>query len=332
MKVKELIHRRVSHTRLAALDAAHRGNRIVERACDCPCRLDQDYRAGSCGCRLGWVVTMLITGSVTVRAHDAPVPDKGGYSLFNPTPAAYLRELSPDRPDQTESPYTVDAGHLQLEMDFANLSYDETAPTTTRTWNIAPINFKVGLLNNVDLQLIFDDYLNVRTKHEGTGKTTNQSGVGDFTTRLKINLWGDDRGKTAFALLPFVKFPTHTDNLGNNAVEGGVVFPLAVKLPAAFDMGYETAVSFLQDADDAQYHEDFINSLTFGHALFGKWSGYLEFFSETSTERHTGWIGTVDAGLEYLATENIQLDCGCNFGVTRAADDFHPFAGITVRF
>jgi hypothetical protein len=40
----------------------------------------------------------------------------------------------------------------------------------------------------------------------------------------------------------------------------------------------------------------------------------------------------VDTGLEFMLTENIQLDCGCNFGVTRAADDFNPFAGITVRF
>ena len=71
---------------------------------------------------------------------------------------------------------------------------------------------------------------------------TTQSGIGDFTTRLKINLWGDDGGKTAFALLPFIKFPTSTDNLGNNAVEGGVIFPLAVKLPDDFDLGIGNSV------------------------------------------------------------------------------------------
>jgi hypothetical protein len=58
----------------------------------------------------------------------------------------------------------------------------------------------------------------------------------------------------------------------------------------------------------------------------------VEFFSDISTESHSGWVGTVDAGLEFLVTENIQLDCGCNFGVTQAADNFNPFAGITVRF
>jgi hypothetical protein len=34
--------------------------------------------------------------------------------------AAPLHELSTDRPDRTESPYTVDRGRVQVEMDFAN--------------------------------------------------------------------------------------------------------------------------------------------------------------------------------------------------------------------
>lgn len=40
-------------------------------------------------------------------------PDKSGYHLFNPTPTALMREMSTDRPDQTESAYTADAGHFQ---------------------------------------------------------------------------------------------------------------------------------------------------------------------------------------------------------------------------
>ncbi len=295
-------------------------------------------RVGAGG-SLKWIMAMLATGGIAVGVPDARaaeetnnVPDKSQYDLFNPTPVEYMRELSPDRPDETESPYTVDAGHFQLEMDFANYTHNETAGIETSAWNVAPFNFKVGLFNTVDLQVVYDNYLNVRTKDLATGATITQSGFGDFTTRLKVNLWGDDGGKTAFALLPFVKFPTSTDNLGNDAVEGGVIFPLAVKLPAGFDLGCETAISFLQDANGNRYHEDFINSITFDHGLFGQLSGYLEFFSDVSTERNAGWIGTVDVGLEFLVTENIQLDCGCEIGVTPAADDEHVFSGITVRF
>jgi hypothetical protein len=276
------------------------------------------------------VLSVVVTATVAAQPAGSAVPDKGGYTLFNPVPQALLRELSPDRPDKTESPYTVDAGHFQMEMDFANFTYNQTDGTTTRAWNVAPFNLKAGLLNQVDLQLAFDSY-GYADSH-AAGGTTTQSGVGDLTTRLKINLWGDDGGQTAFALLPFVTFPTSTDGLGAHAVEGGIIFPLAVKLPQDFNLGLETAVSFLRDDNDNNYHADFINSITVGHDLIGRLVGYLELFSDISTESHSGWVGTVDAGLNFSITENVQLGCGCNFGITSAADDFNPFAGITMRF
>ena len=265
-------------------------------------------------------------------AVQAATTDKGGYNLFRPVPDSSLRELSPDRPDKTESPYTVDAGHFQLEMDFANFTYDKTDGATTRAWNVAPFNVKAGLLNNVDLQFIFDSYENVRTKDSATGTTITQSGVGDITTRLKINLWGNDDGATAFALLPFVKFPTSTDGLGNHAIEGGIILPLAINLPADFALGLETAVSCLQNENDSHYHAEFINSVTIGHDIIGNLGGYVEFFSAVSTERGSDWVGTVDVGLGYALTKNVQLDCGCNFGITAAADDLNPYIGLTVRF
>ena len=46
------------------------------------------------------------------------------HHLFNPKPKDALRDLSTDRPDLTESPYTVDAGHVQWEIDLFNATYD----------------------------------------------------------------------------------------------------------------------------------------------------------------------------------------------------------------
>src|SRR5882724_9206455 len=263
---------------------------------------------------------------------NQPPPDKSGYHLFNPTPDTLMRELTPDRPDKTESPYTVDAGHFQLEMDFARFTQDESAGVRVRTWNVAPFNFKVGLFNRADFQLIYDNYLNVRAEDRPAMTTATQSGFGDLTVRLKINLWGDDGGQTAFGLLPFVKFPVNTGHVGNSLVEGGLILPLAVKLPAGWDMGLEVGASSLRNGNDNGRHAEIFNSATFGHDIIGKLGGYVEFFSNMSTERGAGWVGTVDIGLTYDVTENVQVDTGVNFGVTRAADDEEFFAGLTVRF
>lgn len=243
-----------------------------------------------------------------------------------------MRELSTDRPDKTEGPTTVDAGHFQLEMDFATFTRDRTGNVETESWNVAPFNLRVGLLNNVDLSLIFEDYLHERTDDRRTRAVSTSSGVGDFITRVKINLWGNDDGATAFAVLPFVKFPTNTGSVGNNSIEGGFLLPFGVQLPAEFDCGMETGVQFLHNDSGDGRHEEFINSVTFSHALVGKLSSYAEFSSSVSTERNASWVGTVDVGLSYRLTRNLQMDAGCNIGVTHAADDINAFSGISIRF
>ena len=81
----------------------------------------------------------------------------------------------------------------------------------------------------------------------------------------------------------------------------------------------------MKNDDDGGYHEEFIASASVDHQIIGKLSGFLEFFSNFTTESHAGWVGTVDTGLEYLVTKNIQLDCDCYFGVTPAAADYNPF-------
>ena len=258
--------------------------------------------------------------------------NKNVYNLFHPTPPDLMRELSTDRPDKTESPYTVDAGHFQWEMDFAVFTLERVDGAQSQTWNIAPVNIKVGLTNNTDLQLFFDSYIHERIEDHRARAGETTDGVGDLTTRLKINLWGDDGGTTAFAIMPFIKAPTNSHGLGNDAVEGGVIFPLAVALPGAWSMGLQTEVDFRRNESNRGSHPEFINSVTFSHDIAGKLDGYVDFFSNVSAVRGVGWVGTVDLGLTYAMAKNVQLDAGCNFGVTRPAADLQPFTGISLRF
>lgn len=261
---------------------------------------------------------------------EAPATDKSKYHLFNPTPKEAMRELSTDRPDKTESAYTVDAGHFQIEMDLISYSHDKEDGVTTDAYAIAPVNLKVGLCNWSDLQVVLDTFNYVETKAGGT--KVIQRGFGDITTRLKMNMWGNDGGKTALAVMPFMKLPTNQDELGNNSVEGGVIVPLAVELPAGWGMGLMTEIDCIRDGVGDGYHAEFINSITFSHDIVGDLGGYVEFWSLVSTEDNSEWVGSVDLGLTYGLTENIQLDGGVNIGVTDSAEDINPFLGVSFRF
>src|SRR4029434_324882 len=97
-------------------------------------------------------------GSQISGRDSNPVADKSQYHLFNPTPRELMREMSTDRPDTTESPYTVDAGHYQIEMSFFDYGRDRADGARTETWTFGAMNLKAGLLNNVDLQIVFNSY------------------------------------------------------------------------------------------------------------------------------------------------------------------------------
>lgn len=262
-------------------------------------------------------------------------PDKTGYTLFRPTPAALMREMSTDRPDQTESPYTVDAGHFQVEMDFANATFDTDRSDGGKVWtrarNFGSVNLKVGLLNNVDIQFVLDPYVNTRVEDHRSGAVENASGFGDMQTRLKINVWGNDGGPTALAIMPFVKWPLPASGLRNGKTEGGVIIPLTIELPAGWSTTLMTEFDFVHD-DGGGYDTEFVNSITASHAIAGKLGGYVEFFSVVGSAPGFDWIGQVDVGFTYALSENAVLDFGCNFGVTEAAPDFNPFAGFSIRF
>jgi hypothetical protein len=282
--------------------------------------------------------------ALTAAAAEPPLPephpptdDKSAYTLFKPTPRALMREMTTDRPDKTESPYTVDAGHVQLEADLLNYAYDQYNSardhTRTETFAIAPVNFKIGLCNASDFQVVVPTYTVIRARDTRARESHYERGFGDLITRLKYNVWGNDGGDTAFGVMPFVKWPTSSSGVGNNSVEGGIILPLAVSLPGGWGMGTMAEVDFNRDEVGDGHHAEIINSITFSHAIVGELSGYVEFFSNLSTERNgTPWVGTADVGLTYGLTPNIQLDAGVNVGLTRAADDVNPFLGISFRF
>ena len=258
-------------------------------------------------------------GFAALTAHAA---DKSAYTLFNPTPRDLMRDFATDRPDTTESAYTVDAGHVQVEMSLVEYTHDDDGGDFDE-FSIAPSNIKVGLTNNIDLQLILEPY--IHQKFEGD----KADGYGGTQLRLKVNLWGNDGGDTAFAVMPFIKLPTADEGLGNDEVEGGIIIPFAAALPNDWSFGAMLEIDFLDDENGGR-KTDFVTSFTFSHAIAGDLGGYVEFVSTAGTD--TDWAATFNTGLTYGVTENFQLDAGVNLGLTRSAEDVTTFLGFSYRY
>jgi hypothetical protein len=300
--------------------------------------LSTGFKAAGRGCL---VAAMLVATSARVTAQGVPgragaaSSIKSAYTLFHPTPADRIRELSTDRPDQTETPFTVDAGHVQVEMDLVNVVRDVEGfsgmHTTTTAWQIAPFNVKLGLLNNVDLHVVLNTHQWSRVEDEMSGTIDTPSGLGDVATRLKVNLWGNDDGRTALAVIPFVKWPLAASGVRNGRFEGGIIFPFAAELSGGWDLGAMTEVDAVAANADG-HHLEFVNTITVGHDVAPRMGMYVELVLTSGSVSGFWNRWQADVGLTYGMGNNVQFDAGCNFGINEPAPDVNPFVGLSVRF
>jgi hypothetical protein len=284
--------------------------------------------------------TNTVTSASTVTSPNsdsaAPAVDKSQYNLFNPTPIADMRDFSPDRPDKTDGPRTIDAGHLQLEMDLAN--YTDTRNTIQgndarfQQYQIAPTELRLGVTNNSEADLVMETY-NIQEIHDYTADTKRYlEGYGDTDLKYKLNLSGNDTDGFAMGLISYIKIPTNHDNLGNDSVEGGQSF--TVDYPwGKFDIGAETGIDAARNVENNNFHAEFINSITIHRDIITDiLNAYVEFYSDVPSNNDFPWVGTVDTGLILSITKNTEWDCGINIGVTRGAPQWNPFTGFSVRF
>jgi hypothetical protein len=88
--------------------------------------------------------------------------------LTTASPArADYRPLSTDRPDRTESPFTVPRGRWQLEMDLASGAHHRVATESiggtisggekVEALDVAPFNLKFGITDRADYRGLSND-------------------------------------------------------------------------------------------------------------------------------------------------------------------------------
>lgn len=276
--------------------------------------------------------------------------DKSGYTLFDPTPRQLMRPLASDRPDVTESPYTVDAGHFQVELSFFEYARDEGG--AVRELDILPFNLKVGLTNNVDLQLLVAPFVDVDTdfgRRFGQTIGGSESGFGPVELRAKFNVWGNDGGgapfdlpsnfserdrerfgDSALAVMPYVRFPTGEEELGfSDEVEFGVIVPFATPLNEEWDLGLMADLAFERPPGDNRTEVALVHSASFSRELGGRLGGYGEYVGVIATEGR--YIAALGVGLTYSLSRDAQLDAGVNVGITDEAEDARFFTGLTYR-
>jgi len=258
---------------------------------------------------------VLLAGATLARA------DARTELSLKPASRETLREMDTDRPSRAESPYTVDAGHFQLELDLA--SYTRDGARDKEQLGIGWTNLKFGLTSNTDVQLIVESLTFSRI-----GSAASR-GVGDLTLRLKTNFYGIDQKGAAVAGMPFLIFPTRDNSRG---VQGGYILPAYLFPAPGWCINLSAEIDYRQDESASTYHTELIHAASLNRELSDRLTVYAEYWGNRTWEPGTGYLATADFGMTYLATPDLQLDAGINVGLTADTDDLNPFVGFSVRY
>ncbi|MEO6003034.1 MAG: transporter [Opitutus sp.] len=233
-----------------------------------------------------------------------------------------------DRPDATESPYTVDVGHFQIESDFVSHVDDREAGEHVRQTKVAAFNVRMGVTRTTELGLFITPWT-TRTESGPSLASRRTSGFGDLGLRAKFNLWGNDDGESAGGFIIDLSLPTADRGLGSDTVEGTLLIPFDFQLGGGWGLGAMSGVNVRGRPSGSGHRPVLITTATLSHDIAGQVGAYAEITSEVGDGSA---VTAFDVGLTWAINSNLQLDVGANIGLSTAATDLEVFAGASRRF
>ena len=279
------------------------------------------------------VVKPPVVKRATKASKSKAKPDKNQYWLLNPVPPDQMRSFSTDRPTKANVPYTVDAGHFQYETDLVNFTHQVTGSVHTNTILVPNPTFKVGVTNNADLEVNVAPFTGVHTFGSATSATNTVWGISDTFVRAKINLWGNDGGSSAAALIPYVKAPSAPIGIGNGAVEEGLFVPVALSLPKDFTLLLIPEIDAFKDSGDNGRHGNFVLDVNLSREVIKNVTAYVELWSDYNNDPIVKTTQmSFDTALSWIVFPNVQLDVGANFGLNSVTPAVQVYTGLSQRF
>lgn len=229
----------------------------------------------------------------------------------------------------TETPETVQPGRFLLEVDALSLTIDREPGLKYTAFGAASTFLTTGVTSRLDVQVGAQLYLT--QKFDAAGFTERTSGIGDVYVRAKYRFYESNDTYTAVAVLPYVKFPTNSGGVGNDAVEGGVIVPFKTELVGGFDFAAMGELALLRNDNDDGY-DSFWFASAYLHRRILKAIGV---YGEAAVAKSSGgapWAGTVGFGATLAVAERAWWDFAVYRGVSNDAADWNHVLRFNLGF
>lgn len=247
-----------------------------------------------------------------------------------------IEPLVSDRPDFTESTEPVPRGHFQLESGYT-FTYDREQRQRRREHVAPELLLRAGLFDRFELRLGWPGYSWTRELFQtesSAGRPVSREeasqGASDPSVGFKFKFCEQENLRPHLAVIAEMSAPS-----GSRGVSAGDVEPTA-KLLWSYDWSESLALS--GNANLSLPREAGDRFVQVGHSvsLSVSWSDtvgtYIEYFGFYPNARDSDCAHTLNGGITYLVTDNLQLDWRAGFGLNEEADDFFTGIGFVWRW
>jgi len=234
-----------------------------------------------------------------------------------------LEPLITDRPDATESPYTVPKRFLQVETGAFYESFEENnIKTEDFTYNTTLVRY--GLLNNLELRLGWN-FAEGKTKFSGNTLNNTLNGFYPLLIGIKTTIAKENGSFPEIGLLLHTSHPFFASQDYKTKSTGvDFRFAFAHTLSEESSLSYNLGMAWEGNITSANY----VYTIAYGYSLSNRLGAYAELYGniiEADKAEHL-W----DAGLTYLINNNVQLDTTVGSSIT-AGQDILLSAGVSFR-
>ncbi|HPX49765.1 MAG TPA: transporter [Deltaproteobacteria bacterium] len=270
---------------------------------------------------------------------QAQQPAGQDYTFGNPMPLSQLGLMYTDRPMRAKSPFTVGPGRFQVETSVFSYLWDDNHFKRERI-SIGDTTLRVGFAKNLEAGVTIEPLIWQWLKN---GVREDDFGLGDTEFRLKYHVYGPNypqtmlpQGESALAVAPFFTLPTGTDDFGLDRMSFGVEVPIYFNVGGPFTVGLTPGIAYIPEGDVFGDEDDeyirVSNALALFYPFQSDLAGFVEFFARARTEEWSDWEGSMDGGILYQLTHEVQLNASLSFGLTDEAPDFTTQFGFAWRF
>ncbi|WAC70994.1 transporter [Roseateles sp. SL47] len=238
--------------------------------------------------------------------------------------------IATDRPDFVESSDTVGKGRFQIETSVA-FDRDKSNGVRSRAWS-TPTLLRWGAWDNVELRLETDGA--VRTRVSADGQTDKASGFADSSLGIKWHIadGAEDGSSPGMAWLFHVDAPSGSSEFKGEGWRPSARLTAEWDLPRDLSAGIMAGLYQERNSENRRYVGGIL-AATLGIPLKESWRAFVEVAGQSLTSnRNGGKVVTLDAGLTWQLSPDLQLDTAVFRGISKAAPDWSWTVGVSVRF